>query len=182
MTENIFWQLIDKAKKSGKGDFGEACEKLTGLLKKQSVDDIVSFENTLNKKLKAATTYEMLLACFIVNSYISDDTFESFCAWLIGQGKSDYERAIADPNHFCNLLDKGDESNQDGEYLTAVSIEAFEEKTNKDGDEFLDMLESIDEPDIKRLTTIDIEAYRKTLPLLFEKFWNQEKIDNLYNK
>jgi hypothetical protein len=182
MTEDIFWQLIDKAKKAGKGDFGEACEKLTSLLKKQKVDDIVSFENILNKKIKAATTYEMLLACFIVNSYISDDTFENFCAWLIGQGKSDYELAIAEPNHFCNLLDKGDKSNQDGEYLTTVAVEAFEEKTEKDGDDFFDMLEDFEEPGIKRLTTIDIEEYRNALPLLFDKFWNQERIDSLYKK
>ncbi len=180
MTEDIFWQLIEKAKTTSNGDFSALCENLKELLISNSEDDIVSFENILIKKLKEATTYEMLLACFIINSYISDDTFEYFCAWLIGQGRGNYEKAVANPNHFCNLLEKGDEQNRDGEYLTTVPVEAFEEKTQKDSDEFYDRIEYAEEPEIKGLTKIDEEDYRKTLPLLFDKFWDQEAIDKLY--
>jgi hypothetical protein len=180
MTEDIFWQLIEKAKKSSKDDFGASCENLTEYLIEYSVDDIISFDNILSKKIKQATTYEMLLACFIINSYISDDTFEYFCCWLVGQGKKDYDTAVDDPNHFCNLLEKGDEKNQNGEYLTTVAVQAFEEKTHKDSDEFYDRLEYYEEPEIRRLTTIDKEDYRKTLPLLFDKFWNQVIIDKRY--
>jgi len=179
MTDETFWQLIEKAKDSGKGNFKKLCQKLTGYLKKNSVDNIISFANIFHKKLKGATTYEMLLACFMVNSYISDDTFEYFCAWLIGQGKENYELAVLDPNHFCNLLERNDESNRDGEYLTTVAVEAFEDKTHKDDDEFYDRLEYTEEPEIKRLTTINIAEYKKALPRLFDKFWNQEKIDKL---
>lgn len=180
MTEDIFWQLLEKVKKVSKDDFGVMCEHLTENLLKYSVDDIISFDNILSRKIKQATTYEMTLACFIINSYISDDTFEYFCSWLIGQGKNDYEAALADPNHFCNLLEKGDNKNQDGEYLTTVAVQAFEEKTHKDSDEFYGKLEYYEEPEIRRLTTIDREDYRKTLPLLFDKFWNQEIIDKRY--
>ena len=180
MTEDIFWQLIEKAKNSSKDDFRASCENLIEYLTEYSVDDIVSFDNILSKKIKKATTYKMLLACFIINSYISDDTFEYFCGWLIGQGKDNYEAGVADPNYFCKLLEKGDRTNQDGEYLTTVAVQAFEEKTHKDSDIFYDQIEYYDEPEIRRLTTIDNVDYRNTLPLLFDKFWEQEVIDKRY--
>jgi Protein of unknown function (DUF4240) len=180
MTETEFWQLIEIAKKTDVTDFGEFCEVLTTSLIEHPVDDIIAFENILNKKLNDATTSSMLAACFIVNSYISDDTFEYFCAWLIGQGKSDYEQALADPNHICNLINVGDDNNQEGEYLTTVAVQAFEEKTHSDGDEFYDKLKSQPPPNSKGLSSIIGDDYKQILPQLFDKFWNQQKIDELY--
>jgi hypothetical protein len=78
------------------------CDALAGL----RVKEILSFEEQLRAKLRRAYTFDVMAAAFIVKSYISDDTFEDFRAWLVAQGKEHFERAVKAPAFVVREADR----------------------------------------------------------------------------
>ncbi len=50
MTEDIFWQLIEKARTANNSNFETQCVTLTELLTPYSEKDIISFEHILREK------------------------------------------------------------------------------------------------------------------------------------
>jgi hypothetical protein len=177
MNEQIFWELIDKARKAPNSNFETQCVTLTELLEAYSPEDIVAFEHILREKIEEASSWPVMAATFVVCSFISDDTYEDFRAWLVGQGKENFYKAIKDPNEINNFLTAKEALELGGEYMLFVGANAWLEKTGKDDEEeFYGLIEHPDEKEVEQKWPETKEDYRKLFPKLYDTFWNEARI------
>lgn len=177
MTEDIFWQLIEKARSANNSNFETQCATLTELLTAYSKEDIISFEHILREKIEEASSFPVMAATFLVSSFISDDTYEDFRAWLIGQGMANFYKGIENPDEIAHLITKEQALDLGGEYMLFVAVNAYLEKTGSDDDEaFYRLIEHPDEKEIVQQWPESKEQYRKMLPKLFDKFWDEDRI------
>jgi hypothetical protein len=173
MEEDRFWKLIEGARQDD--DFITA---LTTNLKELPANDVVGFENTLQLKLAKASTFPLLAANFIIQSYVSDDVFEGFRAWLISQGRERFEAAVADPASICDWLERSEVDDINGEAMLLVAQRAYEE--HGDEEEFAARITYPRKPTLKQDWPANADGYRKRWPRLVKKFWNLERIRELH--
>lgn len=177
MNEQLFWELIDKARKSIHPNFETQCVNLTEYLTAYTPEEILTFEHILREKIEEASTWPIMAASFVVCSFISDDTYEDFRAWLIAQGKENFYKAIKDPNEICSFLKPQKSWDLGGEYMLFVAANAYLDKTGSDDEEaFYELVDHPDEKVIDQQWPESKEAYRKLFPALFDAFWNEERI------
>ncbi len=177
MNELIFWQLIEKSRAAHHSNFETQCVTLTELLVPYAVEDIIAFEHILRQKIEEASTWPIMAASFVVCSFISDDTYEDFRAWLVGQGKDNFTRAIRDPNEICKFLSREQASDLGGEYMLFAAVNAYLEKLGQDDEEeFYKLIVHPEEKTIEQQWPESKEAYRNMFPALYDCFWNEQRI------
>ena len=152
---------------------------LNQLLKGLPADDIIAFENIFRRKLVTAYTFPLLMANFVIQSYVSDDVFEDFRAWLVTQGRERFELALANPESICDWLNRENVDDIDGETMLLLSQTAYEQYG--DEDEFFSRIEYLPEPEIKQDWPEDKAGFRNKYPRLVDQFWNQERIRELHS-
>jgi len=183
MNEDIFWQLIEQSQNAQNSNFETQCVTLTELLTPYEPAEIITFENILRAKIEEASNFKVMAATFVVCSYISDDTYEDFRAWLVGQGKEKFYKAIKDPNYICDFLRPKQAEELGGEFMLFVAVNAYLEKTDTDDeDAFYEMIDHPDEKEVSQKWPDNKEQYRKLFPRLFDMFWNQERMEELLNR
>lgn len=175
MKDDRFWKLIAEARQED--DFLVA---LTAKLKDLPADEIVGFQNTLQRKLVDACTFPLLAANFIIQSYVSDDVFEDFRAWLISHGRERFEAAVSDPKSICDWLKRSEVDAIDGASMLLVAQRAYEE--NGDEGEFAARIVYPREPKLKQDWPENAAGYKKRWPRLVDKFWNLERIRELHRR
>lgn len=180
MNEDLFWELIDKARTGYENNFDQFCSALTDLLRILTIDDIILFKNILSVKINEASNFKMLMANFIIYSYTSDNVFEDFRAWLVGQGKINFYKALQNPDNICDFLEREDTEELSGESLLFVSTNAFTEKTNRTEKEFNDLITFVNDSEFDINWPDSKMKYRDAMPRLFDKFWNQERINEIH--
>jgi len=178
MNEQIFWELIDKARKIPAGNFETQCVNLTELLTEElSAEEIVAFEHILREKIEEASTWTIMAATFVVCSFISDDTYEDFRAWMVGQGKENFYKILRDPNEICNIVKPSRDLELGGEFMLFAAVNAYLDKTDSDDeDAFYEMIEHPDEKEIVQKWPESKNDYRKMFPQLYDTFWNEDRI------
>lgn len=177
MNEQTFWELIDKARQAPNSNFETQCVTLTELLAAYTPEEIVAYEHILLEKIEEANTWPVMAATFVVNSFISDDTYEDFRAWLAGQGKENFYKALKDPNEIRNFLTAKQALDLGGEYMLFVGANAWLEKTGKENeDEFYELIEHPEEKEVVQQWPETKEEYRKLFPELYDTFWNEARI------
>lgn len=121
-----------------------------------------------------------MAASFVVCSFISDDTYEDFRAWLVGQGKDNFEKVLKNPNHICNLIKPGQVKEMGGEHMLFVAINAYLERNDVQGEEeelkFYDLIPIVAEQEVKQAWPESKNEFRKMFPQLFDTFWNEDRI------
>jgi hypothetical protein len=168
-----FWNLIEGARQAG--DF---IITLTANLEDLPAKDIIAFENTLQRKLVEAYAFPVLAANFIIQSYVSDDVFEGFRAWLIRQGRKRFESAVTDPETICDWLERDEVDDIDGESMLLVAQYAYEEYGVEE--EFAAQIKYPHKPALKQEWPENKAGYQKQWPRLVAKFWNQQRIKELH--
>lgn len=173
MTDNRFWTLIEEAR--SRRDFDKALgAKLAAL----SAEEIIAYENALQRKLRDAYTFPVLAANFIIQSYTSDDVFEDFRAWLVTQGQERFEAAVADPESICDWLKRSKFEGIDGSTMLLLACDAYEE--HGDEEDFFELIKRPRLPALKQNWPKDKAGFRKRWPRLVDAFWNQERIRELH--
>lgn len=97
-----FWRIVAEARAEAPG--GEALEAL--LVHKVSalgLHGIVWWQLLREQYTRLAHTQEVMAACYRMQGYFSDDSFEYFTCWLIAQGKSVYLDALRSPDTLADL-------------------------------------------------------------------------------
>lgn len=89
--EQLFWKMVEKSRNMAKGNYELQCEKLEKLLELETPKYIGEFNSTFRTMLNKAHTWKLWAAAYIINEGCSDDTFNDFRSWLIGQGEMIYE-------------------------------------------------------------------------------------------
>ncbi len=135
MDKAQFWRLIEEAKAKSGGECEEQAKALRSSLLPLSADDVAIFERLFNEFREAAYRWNLWGAAYLINGGGSDDGFEYFRWWLIGQGKEIFEAALAHPDDLADLI-KDDIVWGDGqlecEDIAYVAMEVYEQKTERE--------------------------------------------------
>ncbi|WP_181871107.1 DUF4240 domain-containing protein [Sphaerisporangium album] len=136
-----YWSLVERSRVHA-SDLDGRAEWLVTELARGATDEIVAFRLCHAEVKKAADTWPMWGAAYLVNEgWCSDDVFWYFQSWLIGLGREAYERVTVDPDALVDVpeiqrLASDDDQAEPPEWeiLDYVADDAYERATGeKDG-------------------------------------------------
>lgn len=102
MSSSLFWDFIQKAKQSSERSDERAYE-LSCMLMNLEPSEIVRFERIFYEKMSASYTWDLWAAAYLAFGGCSDDGFEYFRAWLISEGRENFEAVLGDVNQIAEL-------------------------------------------------------------------------------
>ena len=175
MNDSQFWKYIDQA--SGSEDFAD---HLKNTLCNLGADEIISFKNILLQKLVDAYVFPLLAANFIISSYVSDDGFKEFRAWLVSKGQLDFQNAIYDPETIADWLERDEVDEIEGEEFLYLADEAYAELGGDEND-FYKNVHFPSGSDISMTWPDNKAEYQRQYPKLVDKFWNQQRIEDMHS-
>ncbi|MEV5340514.1 DUF4240 domain-containing protein [Streptomyces sp. NPDC052676] len=130
MDETEFWELIDTTRQAAEGDPEEQAELLVDRLLRLDPEAVLDFARHFEARYNRAYRWDLWGAAWVLLDGASDDAFDFFRCWLIGQGREVFEGALHDPDSLADLLDEFDEEiDGDGEDLGYAADEAYEQLT-----------------------------------------------------
>ncbi|MGW7316421.1 DUF4240 domain-containing protein [Streptomyces sp. NPDC054854] len=130
MDETEFWEIVDRTREAAEGDPEEHAELLVDRLAQLDPDSVLDFARHFESRYNRAYTWDLWGAAWVLLDGASDDAFDYFRCWLIGQGREVFEGGVHDPDHLAELLGEFDEEiDGDGEELGYAADEAYEQLT-----------------------------------------------------
>ncbi|MGW1077829.1 DUF4240 domain-containing protein [Streptomyces sp. NPDC002537] len=170
MDETEFWELIDTTREAAEGDAEDQADLLVERLMQLDPDRVVDFARHFEARYNRSYLWDLWGAAAVLLNGASDDAFDFFRCWLIGQGREVFEGGIHEPDHLAELLDDfDDEVDGDGEDLGYAADEAYEQLT---GTETPDL--GLPDPPPEPLgTPFDLEdeaALAERFPRLWDRF------------
>lgn len=171
MYETDFWQLIDDSREAAQGDPDDQADALVERLVQLTPDDVVDFARLFEARFRRAFTTELWGAAHLMLGGATEEDFDFFRCWLIGQGRDVYEHAVHDPDGLADLVpDFDDEEDGDAEDLGYAADEAHEQLTGLPLPD-LDLGPAGEAgPEGAALDFEDDDAMAKYLPRLWERF------------
>ncbi|MFK0047060.1 DUF4240 domain-containing protein [Streptomyces sp. NPDC090741] len=130
MDETEFWEIVDRTREAAEGDPEEHAELLVERLAQLDPDSVLDFARHFESRYNRAYRWDLWGAAWVLLDGASDDAFDYFRCWLIGQGREVFEGGVHDPDSLAELLDEFDEEiDGDGEELGYAADEAYEQLT-----------------------------------------------------
>jgi hypothetical protein len=170
MDETEFWQLVDDAREAADGDPEEQADQLVERLLGLDPEAVLDFARHFEVRYNRAYRWDLWGAAWVLLDGASDDAFDFFRCWLIGQGREVFEGALHDPDALADLLgDFDEEFDGDGEELGYAADEAYEQLTGTVAPD-LDIAPPPAEPEG---TPVDFEnerALSERYPRLWDRF------------
>ncbi|MFE4972181.1 DUF4240 domain-containing protein [Kitasatospora sp. NPDC056651] len=169
MDETDFWQIIDETRDAADGDPDEQADLLVERLLQLTPDDVIDFARLFQARYRRAYRNDLWGAAYLLLDGASDDTFDYFRSWLIGQGREVFEGGLAEPDDLADLLPEFDEE-EDGEAedLGYAADEAYEQLTGLPLPEVGGR--QADRPGGPALDFDDPDAMAKRFPKLWERY------------
>ena len=167
MSDDSFWELVEKARTDSKGNLYDQIEIITERLSKRDEKEIIGFECTLRELLMRAYHYNVMAVQKIVEGSVSDDSFLYFRCKLILYGRMIFENAINNPNYIFERIDP----TVSGEPLLVAADTAFKMKFGEDTEKIL--------PRDYASAVIDYDFGEHEVQ---GKDWNEEDIPKRYPK
>ena len=129
VSVDAFWQSIEQAR-SSRDDPEAFLQSLRQQANTWSVDQLVGFEFQLRDRIQEAFRWDIWGVAYLINGGCSDDGFYYFRHWLVAQGRSVFEAALAEPE---SIAEHADHSQQNElEELGYVIPEIHERKTGRE--------------------------------------------------
>ncbi|MDG9716145.1 DUF4240 domain-containing protein [Streptomyces sp. DH24] len=170
MDETEFWQLVDDAREAADGDPEEQADQLVERLLGLDPEAVLDFARHFEVRYNRAYRWDLWGAAWVLLDGASDDAFDFFRCWLIGQGREVFEGALHDPDALADLLgDFDEELDGDAEELGYAADEAYEQLTGTVAPD-LDIAPPPAEPEG---TPVDFEnerALAERYPRLWDRF------------
>ncbi|MFJ5777413.1 DUF4240 domain-containing protein [Streptomyces sp. NPDC093094] len=131
MDETEFWELVDTTRESAEGDPEDQADLLVERLTGMDPESVLDFARHFEARYNRAYRWDLWGAAWVLLDGASDDAFDFFRCWLIGQGREVFEGALHDPDALAELLreDFDEEIDGDGEELGYAADEAYEQLT-----------------------------------------------------
>lgn len=130
MDETEFWEIVDSTREAADGDPEDHADLLVERLVRLDPDSVLDFARHFEVRYNRAYHWDVLAAAVILLGGASDDSFDYFRCWLIGQGREVFEGAVHDADSLAGLLDGFDEEiDGDAEELGYAADEAYEQLT-----------------------------------------------------
>jgi uncharacterized protein DUF4240 len=168
MNRKEFWELIDKTRSASGGDHHKQAELLVGELAKLSEAEILDYQEILDDLKDEAYIAELWEVAEILDMGCGDDGFMDFRAWLIGQGKEVFDKALVNPESLVDFVEPGQATKS--EALLYVALEAYELSTGKDIQTMPRRIKP--RPTLKGKHSKDEDSMLKRFPKAKEKFWD----------
>ena len=174
MTEQQFWDIInDSLLENAPGSDGQYL-KIGQSLSALSPEELVEFENHLARQKNRAFCFPVLMANFILQSYINDDIFEDFRLWLLSFGQEKFEAILENADQLAEFSDVKDPIEDiTGEGLVFAAREAYEAATGKE--DFLNRLKVFPDPEMNYPWPADLKELEAMFPKLFNKYWDANR-------
>lgn len=99
-----FWLLIDQTRNASDGDADKQAELLTKALVALPLEDIIEYQHIFDELDVRATGHDLLQVVNLIYDALDDSVWRDFRAWLIGQGQTIYENAIANPETLADVV------------------------------------------------------------------------------
>ncbi|MFJ3668313.1 DUF4240 domain-containing protein [Streptomyces sp. NPDC090106] len=170
MDETEFWELVDATREAAESDPEEQADLLVDRLLGLDPEMVLDFARHFEARYNRAYTWELWGAATVLLDGASDDAFDFFRCWLIGQGREVYEGAVHAPDSLAELLgDFDEEIDGDGEELGYAADEAYEELTGAVAPD-LGIPPAPPEPEGVPVDFEDERALAERYPQLWERF------------
>ncbi|WP_176330080.1 DUF4240 domain-containing protein [Oceanospirillum sanctuarii] len=174
MTEQEFWDIINLSllqnNPGSEGQYQQIANSLAGL----SPEQLIAFENHLAQQKNRAFCFPVLMANFILQSYINDDIFEDFRLWLLSFGQQKFEAILENADRLAEFSDVKDPIEDiTGEGLVFAAREAYEAQTGQE--DFLKQIQVLPDPEINYPWPEDLSQLEAMLPNLFNKYWDKNR-------
>jgi Protein of unknown function (DUF4240) len=102
MDREQFWALVEAAKQATGGDGRAQAAHLVAALGERSVDDVLAWDRIHGQLMAESYGWDLWGAAYLVNGGCSDDGFDYFRGWLLGQGRAWWQAAVADPDSLAD--------------------------------------------------------------------------------
>ncbi|MBC7269973.1 MULTISPECIES: DUF4240 domain-containing protein [Streptomyces] len=170
MDETEFWELVDTSRAAAEGDPEEQADLLVERLALLDPEAVLDFARHFEARYNRAYRWDLWGAAWVLLDGASDDAFDFFRCWLIGQGREVFEGALHDPDSLAELLDDFDEEvDGDGEELGYAADEAYEQLTGTVAPD-LGIPPATAEPEGTPVDFEDERALAARYPRLWERF------------
>jgi hypothetical protein len=174
LEKKEFWRLIEKSR-----EFDQA-EWLTEELAQKGIEEVLDFEFLFQELMNASYQSRLWGAAFVLMGGCSDDTFDYFRGWLIGQGEEIYNKVLKDPEFLAEYINEDnldDEGFPQNEELLSVGGDAYTFiKTGDiewDDDIYDEFLEALDKKGLQSVTDIEFDWEEDDLENLFPVLWER---------
>jgi hypothetical protein len=142
MSDEEFWNLIDRSVAESAGDRTKQVEVLVSAVAKLSEQEIYEYFDWFAEKQDLCYSEEFLDVASKLIGSVSDDGFQDFQCWLISQGKQFFEEALNSPASLLKLKKRTEgklDISFEFEEFYYVPMHAFEKSTGKDWYESADL-------------------------------------------
>ncbi|KUL30724.1 DUF4240 domain-containing protein [Actinoplanes awajinensis] len=157
MQTDEFWPLVEQARADAAGPEwplpSAIAEALVERLIALPLDRILEFHLCFERVESRADRWELCAAAYVIQDYLSDDSFSYFKAGLIGLGQTSFEKVVADGDALADipLVQAIAAGRADKYLLSAESIDnaastAYGRQAGDD-DDFWDDLDTLPEDD-----------------------------------
>ena len=128
MDDDQYWDLVERARNSS----GEVAVELVGLLGELSPAEVLAADDAFNRISARGYGWPLWGAAYLINGGCSDDGFDYFRGWLVGQGRAVFERALADPDSLADVVTADDADEAFDEDVLGAGWTAYEELTGEE--------------------------------------------------
>lgn len=174
LEKKEFWRLIEKSRKF------DQTQWLTEELDQKGLEEVLDFEFLFQELMNASYHSRLWGAAFVLMGGCSDDAFDYFRGWLIGQGEEIYNKVMKDPEFLAEYINEDnldDEGFPQNEELLSVGVDAYMHiKTGDiewDDDIHNELLEALDKKGLQSVTDIEFDWEEDDLEKLFPVLWER---------
>lgn len=130
MSENEFWNIIHASRDKTKRNYQWQCQLLTETLESLTEQEIIQFDRTFSVLMAKSYSFRLWEPVYALNEGCSDDAFEYFRTWLVGQGKNKFYWTLKYPRLLFFIGVKELIENYEG--LAYCAYQAYQNKTGQD--------------------------------------------------
>ena len=174
MEKKEFWRLIEQSREVNQAKW------LTEELVQKELDEVLDFEFLFQGLMNDSYQSRLWGAAFVLMGGCSDDAFDYFRGWLIGQGEEIYNKVMKDPEFLADYINEDnldDEGFPQNEELLSVGVDAYTLiKTGDiewDDDIHNELLEALDKKGLQSVTDIEFDWEEDDLENLFPVLWGR---------
>lgn len=168
MDEARFWAVIEQSRAGGAGMEAQASE-LERILAAMAPAEIAAFDAAFVVERQELYSWELWGAAYVLLGGCSDDCFDYFRAWVVGQGEEYFNAVRADPEALAERDVALGEELGDAELLSYIAYDAYVAATGREMDiDYPDQpgLHGGDEPSGEKWDEDDWEGLRARYPRL----------------
>ncbi len=128
MDDERFWAFIGAARDAAGDDVEDRVSGLEQVLLNHHPDEVAEFRQKYDEMLARSYRWDLWGAASVMCGGCSDDGFRYFRDWLISEGETAFEAALADPD---SLADVQQDEDFQLESFGYVAAEVYEQMTDQ---------------------------------------------------